>query len=129
MLQNQNGFLRFCQFSTVPLYNFFHNLSSPLIKLLRVITLGKAKKVRERVTDALDLPKEITQNLSHLSVVGEKELFIENYKGILEYTPEIVRVKTHGRALTVTGRDLEIRTITDDDLQIVVVINTIEFVS
>ena len=87
------------------------------------------KKIRERVTDALDLPKEVSQNLSHLSVIGEKELFIENYKGVLEYTPETVRVKTHGRTLSVTGRDLEIRTITDDDLQVAGVINTIEFLS
>ena len=87
------------------------------------------RNLRERVTDELDIPKEITQNLSHLSILGEKELFVENYKGVMEYTPDTVRVRTHGRTLRVTGRELEIRTITDDDLQVVGVINTIEYLT
>ena len=80
--------------------------------------------LRERLTDGLDLPLEVAQNLSRISITGEKELFIENYRGVIEYTSEVVRVRTLGRVLRVEGTCLEIRTVTDDDLQVVGCINS-----
>ena len=88
----------------------------------------KQRKLREIIADQMDIPKEITQDLSKLVIIGEKELNIENYKGIIEYDNHVVRVKTPGRNMRVEGHDLEIKTVTDDDIQVSGIIDKIEFV-
>lgn len=47
---------------------------------------------------------------------GNRELLIEGSKGVLEYAPDTVRVNTAGMILTVSGRDLNLRCISDTAL-------------
>lgn len=86
------------------------------------------KSIKEKVADAFDLPKELMLDAFKLVLVGESELMIENYKGILEYDDSIIRIKTAGRTVRISGSSLEIRTITDEDIQVVGRINAIELV-
>ena len=72
--------------------------------------------IKEKLTNMLDLPKEVTQDAVRITIVGDTEMSIENYKGILEYEDTIIRVKTSTRALKITGMGLNIRTITDEDI-------------
>lgn len=46
---------------------------------------------RRNMTEALELPKEILLHLPLISFIGQEEVTIENYKGILEYSEETVR--------------------------------------
>ena len=62
--------------------------------------------LRKNVTEALELPKEIMLNLPLISLVGREEMTIENYKGILEYGEEIVRIGTAAGVLCLTGQGL-----------------------
>lgn len=41
---------------------------------------------RRNMTEALELPKEILLHLPLISFIGQEEVTIENYKGILEYS-------------------------------------------
>ena len=86
------------------------------------------KSIKEKVADAFDLPKELMLDAFKLVMVGESELMIENYKGILEYDDSIIRIKTAGRTVRISGSSLEIRTITDEDIQVVGRISSIELV-
>ena len=43
--------------------------------------------------DKLHLPKDITQGAFILTAIGNNELYIENYKGILEYTTQCIRIQ------------------------------------
>ncbi len=87
------------------------------------------KKLRERITEALDMPKDLALNLPKLNMTGDKELYIENYKGIVEYSETLVRIKTTHHILKVTGKALQINTITDEDLLISGQIISLEFQS
>jgi len=60
----------------------------------------------KNVTEALELPKEIMLNLPLISFVGREEVTIENYKGILEYGEELVRIGTAAGVLRLTGKGL-----------------------
>ena len=62
--------------------------------------------LRKNVTEALELPKEIMLDLPLISLVGLEEATIENYKGILEYGEEMVRIGTAAGVLQLTGRGL-----------------------
>ena len=54
---------------------------------------------RRNMTEALELPKEILLHLPLISFIGQEEVTIENYKGILEYSEETVRIGTAAGAL------------------------------
>ena len=62
--------------------------------------------LRKNVTEALELPKEIMLNLPLISLVGREEVTIENYKGILEYSEETVRIGTAAGVLRLEGSGL-----------------------
>lgn len=62
--------------------------------------------LRKSVTEALDLPKEIMLNLPLVSLIGKEEVTVENYKGILEYSEEMVRIGTAAGILQLRGRGL-----------------------
>lgn len=61
---------------------------------------------RKSMTEALELPKEILLNLPLISFIGQEEVTIENYKGILEYSEETVRIGTAAGILRLTGQGL-----------------------
>lgn len=61
---------------------------------------------RKNMTEALELPKEILLNLPLISFIGQEEVTIENYKGILEYSEETVRIGTAAGILRLTGQGL-----------------------
>lgn len=63
-------------------------------------------RLRKNVTEALELPKEIMLNLPLISLIGREEVTIENYKGILEYGEETVRIGTAAGILRLNGRGL-----------------------
>ena len=44
--------------------------------------------------DKIHIPKDVTMKLPLLRMVGNQELYIENYRGILEYTDSFIRVQT-----------------------------------
>ena len=50
--------------------------------------------------------------------IGNRELTLENYKGIIEYTDTCIRVKANPHIVKITGTGLEIRNITQELLYI-----------
>ena len=61
---------------------------------------------RRNMTEALELPKEILLHLPLISFIGQEEVTIENYKGILEYSEETVRIGTAAGVLRLEGQGL-----------------------
>ena len=72
--------------------------------------------IRERIADAIDVSKDILLDTSLIRITGYRELIIENYKGILEYSDACILVKANPNAIKICGSELEIRTITDEML-------------
>ena len=57
-------------------------------------------------SEELELPKEILLHLPLISFIGQEEVTIENYKGILEYSEETVRIGTAAGVLRLEGQGL-----------------------
>ncbi len=55
-------------------------------------------------------------------------MYIENYKGIIEYTDTLMRLNTGARLLKITGSGLGIVSIGADDIIVGGEISTVEFV-
>jgi sporulation protein YqfC len=83
--------------------------------------------LKHRISDALDLPKDIVLDLPRVVVTGRIAVFIENHRGIVEYNSENVRINTAVGVLGIKGDDLIIKSIVADEITVEGQLKAIEF--
>ena len=83
--------------------------------------------LRQRLSELLDLPKDVVLNLPRISVVGDVQLLIENHRGLLEYDPDHVLVGMNEGRLLIRGRDLILGVVHADEMTITGQLTSIEF--
>ncbi|CQR73917.1 YabP family protein [Sporomusa ovata DSM 2662] len=54
----------------------------------------------------LEIPQDIVMDLPRITMLGNKQLLVENHKGIIEYTPSLVRIKLSQGELFIYGQML-----------------------
>ena len=86
-----------------------------------------SKSTTNNIIKTLDLPQDLFLGLSNISLSGNRELYISNHRGILNYGQEeiIILLKTH--QFQIKGKDLEIITYAKDELVIQGYIRSLEF--
>ena len=87
------------------------------------------KKKNNNLNNFFELPEEIVSNRPKLTIVGFEELFIENYKAILEYEDFYVKINTHIGAININGFNLHLKEMTGDDIMILGKIDSLDFES
>ena len=85
------------------------------------------KNIKSRITDATGMPKDVILGVPIISVIGQNEASVENYRGILEYTDKLIRIQTKLGKIHVTGRGLQIEHYNNDEMKITGHITIIEF--
>lgn len=63
-----------------------------------------------------------------VTVLGNFEVCIENYRGITEYTEKLVRVQTKGGQIRLCGSRLQVEYYTNDEMKVTGKIDTLEFI-
>ncbi len=84
--------------------------------------------IKEKMSEILELPREIILDVPKIVLVGNNDLTIENYKGIIEYSDSLIRINTNEYMIKIQGEQLEIRTITDEEIMIKGFITCVEFI-
>lgn len=74
--------------------------------------------MREKVVTNLELPKDLMLGASVLTVTGQGEALISNYKGILEYRDSFIRVQTKNCRIQISGVNLAIDYYTNEEMKI-----------
>ncbi|MFZ5989009.1 MAG: sporulation protein YqfC [Bacillota bacterium] len=85
------------------------------------------RNLKEKMTEILELPKEIVLDLPKITMFGSGNLLVENYKGIIEYDDNRIRINTSQGIIRVTGGSMVIKEITSEDLLIDGDIVSLEF--
>lgn len=85
------------------------------------------KSVKEKMAEMLVLPKEIILDLPKITMIGSNQIFIENYKGIIEYDNQKIRINTGMGVIKIFGEKLEINTVTNEEIFITGSISNLEF--
>lgn len=75
-----------------------------------------SKGLKYSVIENFELPKEIMLNLPLLTIIGTEEARLENYKNIIEFTEEKIRINTNCGILKLEGKNLTISEITSNDI-------------
>ncbi len=73
---------------------------------------------KDSVIRAFDLPADLAYGSVLLSVTGQNEILIENYRGILEYKDEHIRIQAKGCRILIIGKHLQIEYYTSDEMKI-----------
>lgn len=85
------------------------------------------EQIKEKMVSAMDLPKDVIQNASVITILGRNELCIENYRGIIEYTDALIRVQTRAGQIRIQGKRLRIQYYTNDEMKITGALSSLEF--
>ena len=88
---------------------------------------GKKISLKERLADSVDMSKEIILDSAKIIFIGHREVTVENYKSIIEYTDTKIILDSKPSKLKFEGANLEVKTITQDFLYITGKISKLEF--
>ncbi|MGI9950811.1 sporulation protein YqfC [Moorellaceae bacterium AZ2] len=75
---------------------------------------GLATRLRTaetRLARFLDLPQDAVLDLPRLTLVGNSRLILENHRGLLVYSRELIRIKVTAGEIEIDGEDLMLRAV------------------
>lgn len=78
----------------------------------------KMEKSKEKVVEKLNLPTDLLLGASNMICLGNKQVTIENYKGILKYSTEIILVQGKTCQIEIQGKRLAIEYYTNEEMKI-----------
>lgn len=81
----------------------------------------------ERIASALDMPLDVIGNFPRTEIMGKRSVCIENFRGILDYNENSVKVNTTVGMIKIEGDDLYIESITDEGVYVKGTIVRVEF--
>ena len=73
---------------------------------------------KELFMESLQLPKDICLGALRVTMTGNKEAWIENYRGILEYTDSMILLQAKNCQVCFEGKGLSVDYYTNEDMKI-----------
>lgn len=92
--------------------------------------VGRKERISlgEKVTEAFELPKEVVLDIPRITIVGKRNMTIENYRGVFEYSETRIRVNTGSGIIKIEGNNLEMKEITSEEITIEGGMQKVEFI-
>ena len=78
----------------------------------------KINLTKERVSDFLELPKEIISKVTKITIIEDENILIEGYQKIIDYYDDYIKIKANSMDVIIDGKNLDIQEITDYELVI-----------
>ena len=82
---------------------------------------------KRKILDALELPEEIAAGATKISVTSFNKVRVDNYKSLIEYEKEVIRINTTEKLIKITGEEMEISEVTDESVEIKGKISSVVF--
>lgn len=74
------------------------------------------KKINTWTAKILDVPPDVTLDLPRLTMIGNKQLYIENHRGVIQFSSESLKLSLSKGVLEVHGKGLAIRAILTEEV-------------
>lgn len=94
----------------------------------RKLPISALSNSKEIIVESLKLPKDTMLGASIVTLTGNREAFIQNYKGIVEYTTESIVLQGKNCKICFEGKRLSIDYYTNEDMKISGSINAVRYV-
>jgi sporulation protein YqfC len=72
----------------------------------------------EEISSQLNLPPDILAGAPIITAMGRNDICLENYKGIIEYNGNLIKVQTKQCRVCIEGKHLNILYFTEDEMRI-----------
>jgi sporulation protein YqfC len=98
------------------------------VNRMEVNKLDKKREMFNRaMAEFLDIPKDLVLDLPRLTLTGRNELYLENHRGIIEYTLNRLRINLSRGFLEIQGHNLEIKSLLPEEISVFGEIDAIKF--
>ncbi len=81
----------------------------------------------EEISNRLGIPADILAGAPIITATGRNELSIENYKGLIEYNGDKIKVQTKQCKVCIEGKQLDILYFTEDEMRVTGYIHAIYY--
>jgi len=86
------------------------------------------RQIKRKISKLLDMPQDVVYELPRLTLIGDRQLYIENHRGVIHFSNELLKIALSKGELEVRGQDLIIRTIWTDEVFVEGIIAGIELI-
>ncbi len=87
---------------------------------------GTGRGVLARCAEAMDLPADLVAGLMKVELTAAREVYVSRHRGILAYTGETIDVNTAECIVRISGRELQLLAMTEEELRIGGVVEKVE---
>lgn len=89
----------------------------------------REKHILDDTAELFDLPIDLLSGLPHVELMGDRQFYMENHRGILSYSEEEIAVSAEGQIVRIFGEKLELVSMNGDALRIRGRIRRVELVN
>ena len=75
----------------------------------------------------LEIPQELLWDFPRTTMLSNRQLLVENHKGIIEYTPSLIRIKVTQGEMIVSGQNLTIGTLQAEQILVEGIIAEVKY--
>ena len=76
------------------------------------------KKVLEKAEELLNVKGGILRDMTFITLCGNESAEIDNFKGLVDFSPSTLRINTADNIIRIDGTDLTISHMTDETISI-----------
>jgi len=84
--------------------------------------------LKQLTVNQLDLPKDVIFDLPRITMVASYQLYIENHRGVIQFTDEYLHMRLSKGELKIYGNNLVIRAILPEEVFVEGKIKSVEYI-
>lgn len=89
------------------------------------------RRLRERTerfaAEILEVPKDTLEHVPRITLIGDIQVVVENYRAILAFEPQCIRIALSEGEVVIRGQQLVIRTIVPEEIVIEGTVSGVEY--
>ncbi len=89
--------------------------------------MKKITQLKASLTQLFDLPLDVMLNLPNIYLLANRNLAIENHRGLIKYNLSEIAIRTHQGRILIVGKELKIKVIKKDLIAIAGQIKQLSF--
>lgn len=74
------------------------------------------QRMKKWITDQMELPADVMMDLPRITMIGQLHIYIENHRGVLQFSNEELRLLLSQGQLLIKGEQFVIKTILPEEL-------------
>lgn len=78
----------------------------------------KRERVKKKLADVFEFPLDVALDLPRLTVIGNRQVYVENHRGLTLYQDDIIRISVLNGSVAIKGQNLRLRTVFSDDIYV-----------